>query len=182
MYAIGTDGVLKKITDKYCNTVAYADDILIAVNSEEEAAEAIEFAKKLLAEIGLSVNDSKCKYTKREDVKYLGVTFMKDGKLKLAEQLHQKAQYLRKVLKHFKGIDAAKRWAILRQSCIAQVNYGPSIETQAMLADENEQKLYEAIDEIVATMADDILGLSAVGLSIDQMVAVLVGEYGDGGA
>lgn len=112
--------------------IAYCDDICIAVEDSMVVDDIISFAENEFAKLGLQLNRTKCKCTRKDIVDFMGVSFNpnKQIEMMLAPELLKKNQELIETLTSFKhnNVPHANILKFVRHILIPSVNYGAFID------------------------------------------------------
>lgn len=106
--------------------VAYADDVIIGLNPGITAAQGIEAAKQIYAEIGLTISVDKCHFTEGgKTVYFLGQPYARGQQLHAAHNLLEIAKRKCQILKQFPSLRRTSAYIMLSRSVLPSINYGP---------------------------------------------------------
>lgn len=181
LFALAIQPVLEIIEEELGRVVAYADDVIIGLNEDVTAEQAIARAKEIYAQVGMEIQEAKCQTTEGDPqrlVYFLSQPYCKARRAHAAEDLLEKGKRRFQILAKYDAIPKIKKYVMLSRSVLPSVNYGPLCE----VGDPEQAKItYDLLDIKILKAVENALGLSAYDMRSEELLQFVLASPWDGG-
>ncbi|CAL6082382.1 RT/endonuclease [Hexamita inflata] len=140
-WCICIDEILHELSQVF-DVTAYIDDILLALKDDQDPQEALDLVQQKFRKLGLQLNRDKCKFSKNEEIDFMGITFGKEKsvEMKIAPKVQEKATELINKLKKFqeKKVPSHLIQKFVEMILIPSVNYSIFLDLDSTAEEYNQ--------------------------------------------
>ncbi|CAL6051707.1 RT/endonuclease [Hexamita inflata] len=140
-WCICTDEIINELSQVF-DVTAYMDDILLALKDGQDPQEALDLVQEKFRKLGLQLNRDKCKFSKNEEIEFMGITFGKEQnvEMKIAPKVQEKATEIINKLKKFqeKKVPSHLIQKFVEMILIPSVNYSIFLDLDSTAEEYNQ--------------------------------------------